>query len=102
MTIGLHVLGTIVGLVVIRYCDGAVYGVIVGSASTVISSLSWSLFNVDPFYWSPVLSTTTIFTMAGLIVMIPSILLYNYITIKDSKKIEFHTDIPTVSKNVES
>ncbi|KAK6176499.1 hypothetical protein SNE40_014771 [Patella caerulea] len=85
----------------IEYAEGAVYAVVVQSLVTPTATLFWSFFKFqtkqDHFFWSPTFNTTTGFTLAGLGILAPTVVVYNYFSRKDAEErltMEFTVEEP--------
>ncbi len=72
-----------------RYAEGAVYTSIVSALQTPLGAIFWTcLFSQQPFTWSPRFNETAAFTVGGLAVMTPGVLLYNFFSIEEAKQRE--------------
>ncbi|CAH1773512.1 unnamed protein product [Owenia fusiformis] len=84
-----YVLSCIFMFLLIRYAEGAIYAVIVIALVTPLGTLWWTLFQSSPqFAWGPVFNETTVFTLIGLSIMMPGVIMYNYFSQKDVKEKE--------------
>lgn len=72
-----------------------------------IATIFWTFFEFNQkenvFRWHPVFNETTAFTAAGLLLMVPGVMLYNYYSNKEAKETakngsHLYTD-PEVSVN---
>ncbi len=64
-------------LLLIKYTDGAVYSVIVQALVTPLATIFWTLFKAEPnFRWFPVFDQSTIYVLGGLVIMMPSVIMY--------------------------
>ena len=74
----------------IEYAEGAVFAAVVQSLVGPIATMFWTFFefNVkeDVFRWHPLFNETTVFTLAGLLLMVPGVMLYNYYSNKEAKE----------------
>ncbi|ESO84332.1 hypothetical protein LOTGIDRAFT_236301 [Lottia gigantea] len=74
----------------IEYAEGAVYAVVVQSLVTPSATLFWTLFKFqagkDHFFWSPQFNITTAFTLGGLCILVPTIIMYNYFSRIEAKE----------------
>ena len=69
-----------------RYSEGAIYTAIVNALVTPTGALWWSIFSSEPhFHWAPGFTTTTAYTLAGLAIMVPSVVTYNIFSIQDER-----------------
>ena len=85
-----YTFGNLFQYLLIQYAEGAVYAVVVQALIAPTVTLFWTLFKyderADTFGWNPNFNTTTAFTLAGLCIMIPGVVLYNYFSNKEAKK----------------
>lgn len=74
----------------IEYAEGAVFAAVVQSLVGPTATMFWTFFefNVkeDVFRWHPLFNETTVFTLAGLLLMVPGVMLYNYYSNKEAKE----------------
>lgn len=61
----------------VRQSEGANYVALVGSATTPLAALFWALFSPGPLRFNPVFTTTTWYSLGGLVCMVPGIIYYN-------------------------
>ncbi|XP_067658087.1 crt homolog 3-like [Haliotis asinina] len=84
--------GNLFQFLLIEYAEGAVYAVVVQSMVTPLATLFWTLFKFDVqnnhFYWSPEFNITTAFTLGGLLIIVPTVIMYNYFSKQDAKEKE--------------
>jgi amino acid transporter len=76
----MYVMSYIGSGLLLRYTEGATYLAIVQSLVTPLGALFWSLFNTDHcggFFWEPHADSLTYFSIGGIILIVPAILLYN-------------------------
>ena len=74
-------------LLLIRYSDGANYLVIILALVTPLVALFWTLFSYKSgIYWHPHFTLSTGFIIAGVVIITPCILLYNYVDILNDRK----------------
>lgn len=59
-----------------RHPEGANFVALVQTLVTPLAGLWWTLFQADPFEWHPEWLTTSYFSVGGLALMIPGIVLY--------------------------
>ncbi len=72
-----YCLGNMFNLLLIKYTDGAVYSVIVQALVTPLATIFWTLFKAEPtFMWFPVFNQSTIYVLGGLVIMMPSVIMY--------------------------
>ena len=72
-----------------RYAEGAVYTSIVSSLQTPLGAIWWTcLFSQEPFAWDPRFNETAAFTLGGLAVMTPAVIVYNLFSIQEAKQEE--------------
>ncbi|XP_071499392.1 chloroquine resistance transporter-like [Diadema antillarum] len=70
----------------VRFAEGAVYLVVVQALVTPLGALFWTLFSSDPsFHWHPVFNLATGFVLAGLLIMVPAVVMYNYFGAQERK-----------------
>ena len=74
-------------LLLIRYTDGANYLVVILALVTPLVAFFWTLFSYRfGVHWHPHFTLSTAFIIAGVVIIVPCILLYNYVGILDDKK----------------
>ena len=77
-----YTFGNLFQYLLIQYAEGAVYACVVQALIAPSVTLFWTLFKydqrADTFGWNPHFNKTTAFTLAGLCIMIPGVVLYNY------------------------
>lgn len=61
-----------------RHQEGATLVALVNTLSTPLAAVFWTLFRAQPFGWHPEWLATTWYSVAGLGIMIPGIVLYNF------------------------
>ncbi|CAH1773513.1 unnamed protein product [Owenia fusiformis] len=84
-----YVLANMFQFLLIRYAEGAIYAVIVTALVTPLGTLWWTLFQSSPeFAWGPVFNETTVFTLLGLSIMMPGVIMYNYFSQQEAKEKE--------------
>ncbi|XP_025080173.1 LOW QUALITY PROTEIN: uncharacterized protein LOC112555845 [Pomacea canaliculata] len=73
----------------IQQTEGAVFTVVVQSLVTPMASLFWTFFKLDSstldLVWSPDFTETTVFTLGGLAIIVPAVILYNVFGRMDAK-----------------
>ncbi|EDV24073.1 Crt-like protein 1 [Trichoplax sp. H2] len=72
-----YIINYIGGSLLMRYAEGATLLAIVGALVTPIGFIFWTLFQEEPFMFHPHVSNTTWFSLAGIIVMFPALIIYN-------------------------
>ncbi|KAK7490961.1 hypothetical protein BaRGS_00017833 [Batillaria attramentaria] len=76
-----YTLGGLFQFLLIKYAEGAVFAVVVQSLVTPLATLFWTFFKfdvpTDHFYWDPQFTETTAFTIGGLLIIVPAVILYN-------------------------
>ncbi|XP_071944136.1 crt homolog 3-like [Antedon mediterranea] len=71
-------------ILLVRFAEGAIYLVIVQSLVTPCGAIFWTFFKPEPsFHWHPVFNLATGFTLLGLVIMVPAVVMYNYLGKKD-------------------
>ncbi|KAJ8320712.1 hypothetical protein KUTeg_002299 [Tegillarca granosa] len=82
--------GNLFQFLLIQYAEGAVYAVVVQALISPTATIFWTLFKYnevkDHFYWGPLFNTTTFFTLAGLCLMVPGVIMYNYFSNREAKE----------------
>ncbi len=82
--------GNLFQFMLIEYAEGAVYAVVVQSMVTPLATLFWTFFEFVPhhnhFFWNPRFNITTVFTLGGLLIIVPTIIMYNYFSREDAKE----------------
>jgi hypothetical protein len=57
---------------------------------TPLATLFWTFFTFDPeqdhFYWNPMFTETTAFTIGGLAIIVPAVILYNVFSRLDARE----------------
>ncbi|XP_041378008.1 uncharacterized protein LOC121390290 [Gigantopelta aegis] len=85
-----YCLGNLFQMLLIEYAEGAVYAVVVQSIVTPVATIFWTLFKYtaadDHFFWMPEFNITTGFTMAGLVIIVPTVVIYNYFSNQEAKE----------------
>lgn len=73
----------------IQQTEGAVFTVVVQSLVTPMASLFWTFFKLNSstldLVWSPDFTETTVFTLGGLAIIVPAVILYNVFGRMDAK-----------------
>ena len=65
------------------------YTSIVSSLQTPLGAIWWTcLFSQQPFAWDPRFNETAAFTLGGLAVMTPAVIMYNLFSIEEAKREE--------------
>ena len=82
---GMFAEGLLSQFLLMRYAEGAVYAVIIGALATPGGALFWSCFKPNPLRWDPAFTYTTAFTLAGLAIMVPAIIVYNLFSLRDAE-----------------
>ncbi|KAL3862003.1 hypothetical protein ACJMK2_008009 [Sinanodonta woodiana] len=84
-----YCLGNLFNFLLIQYAEGAVYAAVVQAVVSPIAALFWSLFVFDEenllFFWKPTFNETTAYTIGGLCLMVPAVVLYNYFSYSEEK-----------------
>lgn len=74
----------------IEYAEGAVFAAVVQSLVGPTATIFWTFFQFNEkenlFRWHPVFNETTVFTIVGLLLMVPGVMLYNYFSNKEAKE----------------
>lgn len=74
----------------IEYAEGAVFAAVVQSLVGPTATMFWTFFEFNEkenvFRWHPVFNETTAFTIVGLLLMVPGVMLYNYFSNKEAKE----------------
>ncbi|XP_071944135.1 crt homolog 3-like [Antedon mediterranea] len=75
-----YCLATLFNILLVRFAEGAIYLVIVQSLVTPCGAIFWTFFKSEPsFHWHPVFNLATGFTLLGLVIMVPAVVMYNYL-----------------------
>ncbi|XP_061188243.1 uncharacterized protein LOC133196351 [Saccostrea echinata] len=86
---GGYTFGNLFQFLLIEYAEGAVFAAVVQSLVGPIASIFWTFFEFNVkenvFRWHPVFNETTAFTLIGLLLMVPGVMLYNYFSNKEAK-----------------
>lgn len=76
-------------LLLVRYSDGAIYLVVVQALVPPIVAIFWTLFTLKGgFHWHPKFTDSTAFVFVGIIVILPCVVLYHCLTLKEEKQID--------------
>ena len=73
-------------LLLTRYAEGAIYTSIISALATPMGALFWSVFSSEPFQYNPQFTVQTAYTLAGLTLMVPGTIIYNYFSFKEEKE----------------
>lgn len=88
--------GNLFQFLLIQYAEGAVFAVIVQAMVAPTCTIFWTFFNynevTDVFKWSPIFNTTTGFTLAGLCMIVPGVILYNYFSRQEATEVSRAAD----------
>lgn len=88
--------GTFSQYLLVQSSDGAIFASIVEAVVGPLASLFWTLYRYNKsdnsIHWHPVFNETTAFSLAGLGLMIPGIILYHYFVIQEEKSEEVNLD----------
>ncbi|XP_072025556.1 crt homolog 1-like [Amphiura filiformis] len=71
-------LANLMVFVLVRFAEGAVYLVVVQAITTPLGSLFFTFFKPEPFRWDPEFNITVAFRLAGLCIIVPAVVFYNY------------------------
>nr|XP_022326328.1 uncharacterized protein LOC111126172 isoform X3 [Crassostrea virginica]XP_022326329.1 uncharacterized protein LOC111126172 isoform X3 [Crassostrea virginica]XP_022326330.1 uncharacterized protein LOC111126172 isoform X3 [Crassostrea virginica]XP_022326331.1 uncharacterized protein LOC111126172 isoform X3 [Crassostrea virginica] len=89
--------GTLSQYLLIQSSDGAIFAAVVEAVVGPFASLFWTLFEYnqvdDSVRWNPVFNITTSFSIGGLALMIPGVILYNYFVIQEKKSEDINLDM---------
>lgn len=89
--------GTLSQYLLIQSSDGAIFAAVVEAVVGPFASLFWTLFEYnqvdDIVRWNPVFNITTSFSIGGLALMIPGVILYNYFVIQEKKSEDINLDM---------
>lgn len=86
----MYVIAYIGSGLLLRYSEGATYLAIVQALVTPLGALFWSIFstnNCGNFFAKPHADTLTYFSIGGIVLIVPSILIYNIGTFEELKKL---------------
>ncbi|XP_065842307.1 crt homolog 2-like [Oscarella lobularis] len=87
-----YCLSNLFGLMLIKYAEGAVYLVIVNALITPVGTFFLTLFQLESdtgkFYWKPEVDVATWYALAGVCLMVPAVVWYNYLGIKEQREKE--------------
>lgn len=88
--------GTFSQYLLVQSSDGAIFASIVEAVVGPLASLFWTLYRYNKsdnsIHWHPVFNETTAFSLAGLGLMIPGIILYHYFVIQEEKSEEVNLE----------
>ena len=86
-----------------RYSDGAIYSAIISSVSFPLTVVFWTMFTFDPdFQWAPRFTKTTAFAIGGLVVMVPAVAIYNWLSLRSDKSEEDTSETQSNASESES
>jgi hypothetical protein len=84
----LYCLSNLVSLMLIKYAEGAVFLVIVGVLSVPLATFFNTLFQLDSttgaFFWGPSVDVDFYYALAGVSIIVPAVIGYNYLGLKES------------------
>ena len=87
-----YCLSNLIGLMLIKYAEGAVYLVIVNALITPVGTFFLTLFQLEndtgKFYWKPEVDVATWYALAGVFLMVPAVIWYNYLGNREKKEKE--------------
>ena len=73
--------GSVAGVQILKYTEGATWSAIVGALSTPLAAIFWLFFDLNSdtnyFGWHPSFDSSSIYVIAGLLVMSPFIYFYD-------------------------
>ncbi|KAK7093807.1 hypothetical protein V1264_007497 [Littorina saxatilis] len=82
--------GNLFQVLLIEKAEGAVFVTVVLAIVTPLATIFWTFFkfdqDVDRFYFDPEFTETTAFTFGGLLIIVPSVILYNVFSHWDAEK----------------
>ena len=85
-----YCLANLFQFLLIQRAEGAVFAVVVQAMVTPLATLFWTVFrydvDADRLSWDPAWTETTGFTLGGLLVIVPAVLLYNVFSAWDAKE----------------
>ena len=89
-----YCLGSLAGFLLVKYAEGAIWLVVVQALVTPLGSLFFTLFSVDPppgqthgtFHWDPNFNLAVAFRFAGLLILVPTVVFYNYFGEQERKR----------------
>lgn len=64
----------------IRHCDGSTWSALVNGLVTPVGACFWTLFREHDFAWDPQIRPTTLFSLVGVLLIVPGLLHYNLAT----------------------
>ncbi|XP_038067525.1 uncharacterized protein LOC119737330 [Patiria miniata] len=79
---------------IVKYAEGAIWLVLVQALVTPLGSLFFTLFSVEPppgqehgkFHWAPDFDLAVAFRFVGLLILVPTVIFYNYFGEMERKK----------------
>ncbi|KAK7093967.1 crt homolog 3-like [Littorina saxatilis] len=85
-----YCLANLFQFLLIQKAEGAIFAVVVQSMTTPLATLFWTFFKFDVpsdrFYWDPEFTETTGFTVGGLVMIVPAVILYNLFSKWDAQE----------------
>ena len=77
----------------VKYTEGSVLLAVVNALATPVSTSFWYLFASEPnFHWMPRFDVSTVFVLIGMVIMVPSIVLYAYFGDEAEHQVELETE----------
>ena len=100
---------TVFSVLLIRYAEGAVFAVVVLALVTPIVTLFWMFFESLPeIHFAPKFDLAMVFVLIGLVVMMPAVIMYAYLSNgswsgietqnKDDEQTEKSHSVPVIPK----
>eukprot|EP00118_Oscarella_pearsei_P025781 m.308763 g.308763 ORF g.308763 m.308763 type:complete len:449 (+) comp44711_c0_seq1:82-1428(+) len=87
-----YCLSNLISLMLIKYAEGAVYLVIVNALITPVGTFFLTLFQLDgntgKFFWKPEVDVATWYAIAGVAMMVPAVIGYNFLGQREKKERE--------------
>ena len=82
-----YIAGNLLVTLLTRYAEGAVYTSLVSSLQTPLGAIWWTcLFSQQPFRFYARFDVTAAYTVGGLAVMTPAVIVYNMLSIQEAKR----------------
>jgi drug/metabolite transporter (DMT)-like permease len=85
-----YCLSYLIGLMLIKYAEGAVYLVIVNALITPFGTFFNTLFQLNPnngnFYWGPSVDVDFYYALAGITLLVPAVIGYHYLGQKETQQ----------------
>lgn len=87
-----YCLGNLFQFLLIQRAEGAVFATVVRSMVTPLATIFWTFFKFDVdqsrLSWDPEFTETTGFTIGGLLIIVPAVVMYNVFSTSETREAE--------------